>query len=627
MAEMIPDRLPHRASAGEKKLFVVLQRLPDDYIVYYEPMVENRYPDFIIICPDIGLLVIEVKGWYPRDIIAADTNTVIVKELREQVRRNHPVKQAREYMLSIMDECRRHCAGRRLLQVDGEFSNRFIFPFGHFAILSNITSTQLMAIGDGYIIRIFPPEKVATRDILESWDNDSIAGYDLSSILKNYFDPIWPIKRLGASQIDTLRAVIHPEIIITTQTPLISSQLPENKEDNFQDIKVLDLKQENHARKIGEGHRIVYGVAGSGKTVLLIAKARLLSSQKSNDFILVLCFNVVFATYLKQALNDCANVTVLHFDAWAKNSQVTRKREESSESLGERLLRELIKGTSETRKYDAVMVDEAQDFEPSWFKCIIEALKEPNDGDLIIVGDSSQGLYPHGKISWKAIGIHAQGRAISTKFNLDQNYRNSREIIDLAAIFSSKSETDTEDTLIAVTVDPIKTIRKTGIMPCLVISDNQSDEINKIIVIVKQLLDGKWRGKPIEPFQPMEIAILYPFATKRQKGMLHTLLKDLNSLTKAIWLTDPENSNARNRVNEQGIKIQTIQSAKGLQYRAVIILWADTLPMQFGNSTIEDNRRLFYVALTRPEDYLIISASGPSVFIAEIEKSGKIDTI
>lgn len=45
------------------------------------------------------------------------------------------------------------------------------------------------------------------------------------------------------------------------------------------DLKVLDLRQENNARKIGEGHRIVYGVAGSGKTVLLIAKARLLSAQ------------------------------------------------------------------------------------------------------------------------------------------------------------------------------------------------------------------------------------------------------------------------------------------------------------------------------------------------------------
>ena len=44
-------------------------------------------------------------------------------------------------------------------------------------------------------------------------------------------------------------------------------------------LVVLDRKQENNARKIGEGHRIIYGVAGSGKTVLLIARAKWLHDR------------------------------------------------------------------------------------------------------------------------------------------------------------------------------------------------------------------------------------------------------------------------------------------------------------------------------------------------------------
>jgi hypothetical protein len=44
MAEMIPDRLPSGASAGEKKVFALLQQLSDDVIVYYEPVVADRYP-------------------------------------------------------------------------------------------------------------------------------------------------------------------------------------------------------------------------------------------------------------------------------------------------------------------------------------------------------------------------------------------------------------------------------------------------------------------------------------------------------------------------------------------------------------------------------------------------------
>jgi superfamily I DNA and RNA helicase len=40
------------------------------------------------------------------------------------------------------------------------------------------------------------------------------------------------------------------------------------------DLAVLDLRQERNARTLRDGHRIVYGVAGSGKTVLLIARRR-----------------------------------------------------------------------------------------------------------------------------------------------------------------------------------------------------------------------------------------------------------------------------------------------------------------------------------------------------------------
>ena len=72
MAEMIPDRLPSSASAGERKVFALLQQLPDDLIVYYEPMVADRYPDFIVIIPSVGLLIVEVKGWYPANILKAN---------------------------------------------------------------------------------------------------------------------------------------------------------------------------------------------------------------------------------------------------------------------------------------------------------------------------------------------------------------------------------------------------------------------------------------------------------------------------------------------------------------------------------------------------------------------------
>jgi hypothetical protein len=143
MAQMIPDRMSSGASHGEKLLFMVLQRLPDDCLVYYEPVVARRHPDFVVIAPQLGLMVIEVKGWYPAEILAADSHEVLVFRRQLERRERHPLRQARDYMFRLMDFCRTHPGFEILLEPSGRHQNRFVFPFGHFAVLSNITSEQL----------------------------------------------------------------------------------------------------------------------------------------------------------------------------------------------------------------------------------------------------------------------------------------------------------------------------------------------------------------------------------------------------------------------------------------------------------------------------------------------------
>jgi hypothetical protein len=52
MAQMIPETIPSKASQGEKLLFEVLQeRLPDNFLVWYEPTIKRLLPDFIILGP------------------------------------------------------------------------------------------------------------------------------------------------------------------------------------------------------------------------------------------------------------------------------------------------------------------------------------------------------------------------------------------------------------------------------------------------------------------------------------------------------------------------------------------------------------------------------------------------
>ena len=70
MAIMVPDFCPARATVGEKRLYKLLQDLlPGNSAAWYEPVVRGRHPDFTLLADSFGRLVLEVKGWYPRQLV------------------------------------------------------------------------------------------------------------------------------------------------------------------------------------------------------------------------------------------------------------------------------------------------------------------------------------------------------------------------------------------------------------------------------------------------------------------------------------------------------------------------------------------------------------------------------
>ena len=172
MAQLIPERLPNRVTASERRLFAALARLPADCLVYFEPVVANRYPDFVIIAPSLGVLTIELKGWRATDIVGADSRAVLLREASRVggvdavTRRTHPVRQARDYMFRLMDRCREHRYAACLLQPNGAHQGAFCFPFSHVAILANITVDELKAHPAGDLTEVFPSQRVLPR---EAW--------------------------------------------------------------------------------------------------------------------------------------------------------------------------------------------------------------------------------------------------------------------------------------------------------------------------------------------------------------------------------------------------------------------------------------------------------------------------
>src|SRR5262249_55772601 len=132
--------------------------------------------------------------------------------------------------------------------------------------------------------------------------------------------------------------------------------------------------------------------------------------------------------------------------------------------------------------------------------------------------------------------------------------------------------------------------------------------------------DGSSDPRFPEPLAPSQIGILYPWMPRNESPLMDEFLKGLRTLAPVVRLQGED----RNRVDEPAIKVQTIHGSKGLQYRAVILLWADRLPRSFTDTDPAEDPKLMYVALTRPEDYLFITHSEPSSFIDRIRQSGKV---
>src|SRR5262245_45260273 len=138
MAVMIPDACPAKASAGEKRLFRLFQDiLPDNFKVWYEPDVEGRFPDFLLLADTFGLLVVEVRGWYAKEIrkVAETEVELAITEDNQTHARTlpNPVKQAREYLGLLTQKL----AGFPVLQ--GQTPGPLCFPCGCGVLLTNIT--------------------------------------------------------------------------------------------------------------------------------------------------------------------------------------------------------------------------------------------------------------------------------------------------------------------------------------------------------------------------------------------------------------------------------------------------------------------------------------------------------
>lgn len=247
-------------------------------------------------------------------------------------------------------------------------------------------------------------------------------------------------EELGDQALTHLRGLIHPDTVISRPIGDGSSAgqgslFTPGSGAGTDTIKVMDRRQEALAKSLGSGHRVIRGVAGSGKTLVLVYRARLLARLLPNKRILVTCYTKSLASQLKAQLADAPNVEVVNLDKlMAKALSRAGMKHPGYKGGTEPVARAALEAIRSRggATYRAVMVDEAQDFDTEALAFCLELLEadDPDHQDVVIVADSAQNIFRK-NFRWKDAGIKAQGR---TRL-LRVNYRNTREILEFAHAF------------------------------------------------------------------------------------------------------------------------------------------------------------------------------------------------
>ena len=190
--------------SGERRFAERLDsHLEDDYLCWYDTGIGNKnlYPDFILLHPSRGLLILEVKDWKADTIQSGDKNSIQIITNSGLKNLANPLKQARQYALQIVN-----CLSDdpQLVHPSGPHQGKLMFPWGYGVVFSNLNQNQIRTLG---IDQIIDERFILNKDdILSSVDPE-----DLQTQLWNIFN--YPFtNKLTQPQIDRIRWHIWPEV-------------------------------------------------------------------------------------------------------------------------------------------------------------------------------------------------------------------------------------------------------------------------------------------------------------------------------------------------------------------------------------------------------------------------------
>lgn len=537
MAVFIPSVKPEdfNNSYGEMKVYEALRTLNDQYTVFYSlswvGINENRTvgeADFVIAHPTKGILIIEVKSG---EIEYKNGEWIQTNTRSRESKRIEPYMQARKSQFELLDRLNREIRDFRIPMM----------CYGVWFPSIDISEKATL-----------PPE--APREITLDQTNLDNAEKAIDGAFK-YWASKYKQVTLDQSQQQKVISILCPHFHVI---PRLKTRMEELEETYIQltrqQAALLDFLEEQKTA-------VIHGLAGTGKTVLGVEKAKRLASQ--NEQVLFLCFNSFLRDALKQN-NNIPNVTFhnAHSLAYEIMGQSDSPIEEVLSEF-EDFLEEVF--DSESWEYSNIIVDEGQDLDDRLLNRLYELVKQQN-GCFYVFYDRNQYIMKNQLPKWIE---EAECRLV-----LHKNCRNTAEVFKTSCSIMGLEDVSYNEVHGEVPTAKFYSTEKelNGIVNEFVKrAVEEGLDTSDVVILTAKTLDSSWI--------------------------------DVNKSYEGIELSSE---------NEDGkILFTTIRKFKGLEAEAILII-----DVQMSALTDPENRRLLYTGSSRAKSLLNIA------MLEDIETSG-----
>lgn len=598
--------------------------------IYFEPCTARttrRPPDIVMCHPEYGVVVFEVKGYSCSQIESVNAGNLFVRH-QGYVRPINAQRQADDAMFDIKNQVERATG-----------LNASTPAFNSLVVLPNVSQYEWNARG---FAASYPAKGLILRDDLEV---DKLKA-KLKALVRRQSPPLTP------QQIKVVKSVFGDSATINEERqprPDVSECSLGAAIDELATMdKHLSAEQTDLSRLTIAGFpRLIRGVAGSGKTVVLAnLAARLLNREKGRTpelfdeaaaarplKIAVICFNRSLVSFLRQKIKDAYKqqtfedippddiMWVGHLNSLVRKvtygggthlRYIPIQQVKDAAQRATEYCEQIDAYTKECPTkaaallYDAIFVDEGQDFEPEEFHLLLRLLK-PNEKtgekNLIIFYDDAQNLYGRQRPNWKNIGIDV-ARGDRAKV-MKECFRNTREIVQTAFNLLLASEALPENKVKLKTYADVSDLRQAGLVKEVggfyeVGFADRRGEYPTIRTFRNRTEEKEWIASEVERLvkqervRPEDILIVFNYALVFD-DMAKIIRSRIGTEYIANFIQPYGNGEDRDSYifKENCLTISTVHGAKGYDAYVVFLAGVDTFQED------EPGRASLYVGATR----------------------------